>query len=211
MRSMPTAAEHKGNAMTPEQVARDIFQRHQDAVVAAAETQTDALIAAAQRIVSCLLEEGRLFACGTGCSAANAQHLTVRLLNRLERERPGLPVFCLSDSAPLLTALAAEGGGGDMLARPLRALGKAGDLLVVFSASGTAASLVQAVLGAHERNMDVIAFTGHEGGDIGRVLLPDDIEVRIPVHSPVRTDEVHLLLLNALCELTERELFGDAC
>ncbi|MFP5383270.1 MAG: SIS domain-containing protein [Gammaproteobacteria bacterium] len=197
--------------MTPEQVARDIFQRHQDAVVAAAETQTDALVGAAQRVVRCLLEEGRIFACGTGCSAANAQHLTVRLLNRLERDRPGLPVFCLSDSAPLLTALAAEAGGGDIFARPLRALGRAGDLLIVFSSAGTAPGLVQTVLGAHERDMNVIAFTGHEGGDVGRVLLANDIEVRIPVHSPVRTDEVHLLLLNVLCELTERELFGDAC
>lgn len=196
--------------MTPEQVARDIFQRHQDAVVAAAETQTESLVTAAQRIVHCLLEDSRLFACGTGCSAANAQHLTVRLLNRLERDRPGLPVFCLSDGAPLLTALAAEAGGGDIFARPLRALGKSGDLLIVFSATGTAAGLVQAVLGAHERDMNVIAFTGYEGGDIGRVLLPDDIEIRIPVHSSVRTEEVHLLLLNVLCELTERELFGDA-
>lgn len=197
--------------MTPEQIARDIFQRHQDAVVAAAETQTEALVASAQRIVGCLLEEGRLFTCGTGCSAANAQHLTVRLLNRLERERPGLPAFCLSEGGALLTALAGETGGGDLFARPLRALGKAGDLLVVLSATGTSASLVQAVLGAHERGMSVIAFTGHEGGDIARVLLPDDVEVRIPVHSPVRTEEVHLLLINVVCELVERELFGDAC
>lgn len=196
--------------MNPEQIVHDIFQRHQDAVVAAAETQSAAIIGAAQRIVRCLLEEGRLFACGTGGSAANAQHLSVRLLSRLERERPGLPVFCLSDGSPLLTALMGETGSSDLFARPLRALGRDGDLLLAFSATGTAASTVQAVLSAHERGMDVIALTGHEGGDIARVLAPEDIEIRIPVSSPVRTEEVHLLLVNLLCELVEREIFGDS-
>lgn len=195
--------------MAPEQVIRDIFQRHQDAVVATAETQVDALAAAAQRVVACLLEEGRLFVCGSGGSAANAHHFTVKMLNRLERDRPGLPVFCLSDGAPLLTSLATHTGQGELFARPLRALGRPGDLLIALSGTGMSTNSVQAILSAHERSMHVVALTGQDGGDMARVLAVDDIQVRVPTAAAVRTEEVHLLLINALCELVERELFGD--
>lgn len=194
--------------MAPGQLIRDIFQSHQDAVVGTVETQQEALTAAAQCVVTCLLDEGRLFVCGSGGSAANAHHFTVKMLYRLERDRPGLPVFCLSDGAPLLTSLAANAVHGELFARPLRALGRQGDLLIALSGTGMSSNAVQAILAAHERGMRVIALTGQDGGDMARVLAVDDIQVRVPTTSAVRTEEVHLLLINALCELVERELFG---
>lgn len=195
--------------MNPEQIVHDIVQRHNDAVAAAAETQMTAIIAGAARIVRSLLDEGRLITCGSGASAANAQHLAVKLLGRLDRDRPGLPALCLSDSGAVLSAINAQNGSGDLFARQLRALGRSGDVLVVFSATGNSSAAVQAVISAHDRDMAVIAFTGQDGGDLARVLRPDDIEIRVPVSSPVRIEEVHLLLANLVCDLLERELFGD--
>ena len=196
--------------MDPENVIHETFSAHVEAASDVAETQVPAIIAGAQRLVRCLLEERRLFVCGSGGSAANAQHFAVKMLGRLERERPGLPVFCLADGAPLVTSLAGNYGTADVFARQLRALGQAGDVLVALSATGMSANTVQAIVAAHDRNMDVMALTGNEGGDVTRVLGDDDIEIRVPASSPIRTEEVHLLLVNVLCDLIERELFGDS-
>lgn len=195
--------------MEPEEAARHSINSHLDTVAAVLEGQIPALLAGAGRLTRCLLDEGRIFACGSGGCAANAQHFATRMLDRLERERPGLPVFCLADGTALLTSISGNYGMPDMFARPLRALGRQGDVLVALSATGTSANTVQAILAAHDRGMDVVALTGHDGGDIARVLGPDDIEIRVPTGSPVRAEETHLLLLNVLCDIAERELFGD--
>lgn len=196
--------------MEPESTVRDMISGHIDAAASVLETQTPALVAAAGLLVRALLDEGRIFVCGNGGSAANAQNLTLKLMGRLERERPGLPVFCLSENASLVTALAANFGAADVFARQLRALGQAGDVLIALSASGTSANSVQAVVAAHDRGMSVIVITGHDGGDMARTLGNDDVEIRVPASSPVRVEEIHLLLVNVLCDLLERELFGDS-
>lgn len=195
--------------MDPESAVQDTINAHIAAATTVRDTQTPALVASAQRLVRCLLEERRIFVCGSGGSAANAQHLAVKLLGRLERERPGLPVFCLADSAALVTSLGANHGTAEVFARQLRALGQAGDVLVALSSTGMSANTVQAIISAHDRGMDVIALTGHQGGDVSRVLANDDLEIRVPVASPVRAEEIHLLLTSVLCDLVERELFGD--
>lgn len=195
--------------MEPEDAVRNMISGHIDAAAAVLETQTPALVAGAGLLARCLLDEGRIFVCGNGSSATNAQQLAATLLGRLERERPGLPVFCLSENASLVTALAGNYGVADTFSRQLRALGQAGDVLVAISASGMSANTVQAVIAAHDRDMTAIVLTGHDGGDLARVLGHDDIEVRVPTSSPVRGGEIHLLLVNVLCDLLERELFGD--
>ncbi|MFZ5722345.1 MAG: D-sedoheptulose-7-phosphate isomerase [Pseudomonadota bacterium] len=195
--------------MEPESAVRDMISSHIDAAAGVLETQTTGLLTAAERLVRCLLEEGRIFSCGNGGSAANAQQFAAKLLGRLERERPALPVFCLAENAALATSLAGHYGAADMFARQLRALGRHGDILIAISASGMSANTVQAVLAAHDRGMTAIVLTGHDGGDIARVLGNDDLEIRVPTVSTARTEEIHLLLLNVLCDLLERELFGD--
>lgn len=196
--------------MDPEESVRNMVSSHIDATAAILETQIPALVAGAGMLARCLLAEKRIFACGNGGSAANAQQLSVRLLGRLERERPGLPVFCLAENAALVSALADSYGTNDTFARQLRALGQAGDVLVVLSATGNSTNTVQAVLAAHDRGMSVLALSGHDGGELARALDHDDIDVRVPTSSPVRCEEVHLLLINVLCDLLERELFGDS-
>lgn len=195
--------------MEPEKAIRDAVNNHIEAAAAILETQIPALIACSERLVRCLLEENRIFVCGSGGSAANAQHFSVKMMGRLERERPALPVFCLSDGAALLTSLSGSYGNDDVFARPLRALGQPGDVLVALSSTGMSANTVQAIVSAHDRNMDTIALTGHEGGDIALVLKNNDLEIRVSTTSMLRAEEIHLLLINTLCDLLERKLFGD--
>lgn len=174
-----------------------------------ASEQATAISVAASRCARCLVEERRLFVCGSGGSAANAQQFALKLLGRIERERPGLPVFCLSGSAAIVTALTESHGSADLFARQLRALGQPGDVLVALSTQGLTPATVQAVVAAHDRQMDVVALTGGDGGDIARVLAEADIEVRAQSRSSHRVGELHLLVINLLCDLVEGELFGD--
>lgn len=187
---------------------RDNLIAHIDAATAALETEVPAINAAAQRLARCLLDESRIFCCGTASAAMLAQHFTVKLMGRLERERPGLPVFCLSDSAALMSALAENFGAQDVFARQLRALGMAGDVLVIV-ASGSLASAFQAIVAAHDRGMDVIVFSGREHDELRQVLREEDIEINVATASLMRAEEVQFLLLNLLADEVEKNLFGD--
>ena len=75
------------------------------------------------------------------------------------------------------TAMVTENHHADVYAKPIRALGQAGDTLVVISSSGNAANLIQAISAAHDRDINVIALTGRDGGDIPSVLTTEDIEL----------------------------------
>lgn len=195
--------------MNPDDAVRDSLIAHIDAASAALETQVPVIQLAAQRLARCLLDESRIFACGNAGSAVLAQHLTVKLLGRLERERPGLPIFCLTDNAPLLSALVDHFGAHDIFARQVRALGQPGDVLVTIAAGAAPASTMQAIIAAHDRGMDVIVFSGRDNDELEHMLADNDIEIRVASSSPMRTEEIHLLLLNVVCDILERELFGE--
>src|ERR1041385_5595199 len=61
---------------------------------------------ATEIMVKCLLANGKILACGNGGSAADAQHFSAELLNRFERERPGLAAIALTTDTSTLTAIA---------------------------------------------------------------------------------------------------------
>ncbi len=90
----------------------------------------------------------------------------------------------------------------------MRALGQPGDLLLLISSSGNAINLLQAIGAARDRGMDVIALTGRNGGAIGNLLGPSDIELCARVNFRSRIHEIHLLVLYCLCDLIDHKLFG---
>jgi len=187
---------------------RDSMLEHIDAVSLALETQAPAIAAAAHRLSRCLLDESRIFCCGTAGASTLAQHFTNKLMGKLERERPGLPVFCLSDNASLQATLSEHFGQHDVYSRQLRALGQPGDVLVIIAA--TASTIVlQSIVAAHDRGMDILVLCSRENEELRQVLRDGDTEIGVACESSSRAEEVQLLLLNLLSEQIERELFGD--
>ena len=166
------------------------------------------LVRAGASLTECLLADGKILLCGDGSSALIAQFFAVSLMNQGERERPGLPAVVLDNSTALLGAIEGDYGISEGFARQIRAIGQPGDRLVLFTSTGTAASLLNAVAAAHEREMTVIAITAHSGGHLPALLAERDIEVRVPVSTRFRIHENHLLLSFALCELVEYQMFG---
>jgi len=158
--------------------------------------------------VQALLDGNKILCCGNGGSAADAQHFAAELLNRFEIERPGLPALAITTDSSTLTSIANDYDYNEIFSKQVRALGRSGDILLAISTSGNSANVIQAVHAAHEREMKVIALTGRDGGAIGKLLSGGDVEIRIPVQSTARIQEVHILSLHCLCDLIDIQLFG---
>lgn len=173
-----------------------------------AESRVADIEAVARALVDTLMQDQRIFCCGNGASAGNAQSFASKMGNRFERERPAFPVIMLGDVA-VTTAIAADGCFQDVYARPLQALARPGDLLLALSASGNATNIAQAARVMQQNGGRVVAITGDEGGELGRLLRPGhDIHLRLPGNAASRVHEAQLFVLNCCCDLIDREFFG---
>jgi D-sedoheptulose 7-phosphate isomerase len=194
--------------MEYETLVEQLFHHSINAKIDCVEVVTPSLVRAGMMLAECLLSDGKVLVCGNGGSSLNAQFFATTLMNQGERERPGLPAIVLDNSSAMLTAIENDYGLNDAFARQIRALGQAGDRLVIFTRTGIPANLLNAVTAAHERDMVVIAITAQDGGHLPVLLSDRDIEIRVPLASRFRIYENHLLLSFALCELIEYQMFG---
>ncbi|MDR2638081.1 MAG: phosphoheptose isomerase [Zoogloeaceae bacterium] len=166
------------------------------------------LAVACEAMTEALLRDGRILSCGNGGSAADAQHFAAELVGRFETERQELAALALSTDSSILTAVGNDYGFQEIFARQVRALGRAGDILLAISTSGNSANVIQAIAAAQEREMRVVALTGRGGGQIGEMLRADDIHLCVPATRTARIQEVHLLLLHCLCDGIDNLLLG---
>ena len=174
----------------------------------AADKLVDPIQQAGDKIVQCMLNNGKILSCGNGGSAADAQHFSAELVNRFEKERPGLPAFALTTDSSTLTAIANDYDYNQIFSKQITALGQPGDVLLAISTSGNSANVLEAINASHEREMIIIALTGKDGGSIARLLKEQDIEIRIPSNRTARIQEVHLLVIQCLCDFIDTQLFG---
>lgn len=167
------------------------------------------LAESAEMIVNCLLEGGKILSCGNGGSAADAQHFSSEMLNRFERERPGLPAIALTTDSSTLTSIANDYAYQEIFAKQIGALGHPGDVLLAISTSGNSANVLRAVETAKEQQMTVVALTGRDGGKLASLLHGEDREIRVDSPSTARIQEVHLLSIHCLCDLIDTLLLGE--
>ncbi len=188
---------------------KQIFEQSIQTKIEAMPLLVDPIAGAAELIVAQLLEGCKILSCGNGGSAGDAQHFSSEMLNRFERERPGLPAIALTTDTSTLTSIANDYSYERVFARQIEALGQPGDLLLAISTSGNSNNVSAAIEAAHEREMAVIALTGKEGGEAAKLLVPGDVEIRVPSGSTARIQEVHLLVIHCLCDLVDQQLLGS--
>lgn len=164
---------------------------------------------AAAVMANALLNERKIFACGNGGSAADAQHFSAEMLNRFERERPGLPAIALTTDASTLTSIGNDYRFEDIFAKQVRALGQPGDVLLAISTSGNSANINLAVDAAHERGMRCVALNGRNGGKLTSLLTASDVDIRVSGTSTARIQEVHGIVIHCLCDLIDYQLLGE--
>ena len=165
---------------------------------------------AAARMISALLADHKILVCGNGGSAADAQHFSAELLNRFERERPGLPAISLTTDTSTITSIANDYNFDDIFAKQVRALGQPGDILLGITSSGNSQNVIRALHAAHERGMIVVVLNGRDGGETTAVLAGDDVNICVPGTSTARIQEVHGIAIHCLCDLIDYQLLGQS-
>ncbi len=175
--------------------------------IAAADSITDTIVLAGERMAQALLDGRKIMSCGNGGSAADAQHFSSEILNRFEMERPSLPAMALTTDSSTITSIANDYHYNEIFAKQIRGLAQTGDVLLAISTSGNSANIVEAIHAAHDRGTLVIALTGKDGGEMGALMEGNDVEVRVPAQVTCRIQETHLLIIHCLCDLIDQKLF----
>lgn len=191
-----------------DQYVYDVFHASIEAKMQAGEALAPLIVAASEQLVQCLLNEGKILACGNGPCAGLAQIFTHHLIHDCKRERPSLPAVTLGSDIVNVTAIANENSFNDVFAREIRAIGQSDDILLVICCSGNSSNILQAVQAAHERGMHIIALTGCKESHVSSLLDTHDKELCAAVEARARIHEIHLLVLFCLCDLIEEKLFG---
>ena len=175
-----------------------------------AQSLSAPISAAVQALLACITGGGKILACGAGVSASQAQMFASLCVSGFERDRPELAAVALSaDSGFLASVSGAAGLSAHYLARQVRALGQASDVLLVISITGNDHSLLEAVEAAHERDMMVVVLTGHTGGALAARMRETDVLICVPHERPARVRETHDLVLNCLCDGVDTQLLGE--
>ena len=174
----------------------------------AIEQMAAPVAAAIETMTQCLLNGGKILACGNGGSAGDAQHFAAELIGRFEAERQELAAIALTTDSSILTAVGNDYGFDQIFSKQVRGLGHAGDVLLAISTSGNSSNVIAVIKAAHEHDMTVIAMTGKGGGQIGEMLQDHDINLCVPADRTARIQETHLLVIHCLCDGIDAMLLG---
>ncbi|HEU4563002.1 MAG TPA: SIS domain-containing protein [Gemmatimonadaceae bacterium] len=146
---------------------------------------------------------GTLCFCGTGGSAADAQHMATEYVVRYMRDRRAYPAVALTTDTSLLTAAGNDLGFEQVFARQVEALAKPGDLLIIHSTSGNSPNVLRAAEAARARGVPVLALSARDGGALRELA---DHSVVVPTERTDRAQEIHLCIQHLICEIIEGEL-----
>ena len=148
------------------------------------------LARALETLEKALAERRQVFLAGNGGSAATASHMAQDLVKDVAKKGGrGLQALALSDSVPLITAIANDESYSEIFASQLAALGQPGDVLIVFSGSGNSPSIVRAVAVAQQMQITTIAFLGMRGGRVAKMA---DVAVIVPSDEYGPIEDVHM-------------------
>ena len=155
-------------------------------------------------MVAALKSDRRIYFCGNGGSAADAQHLAAELTGRFYTDRKALAAEALHCNTSYLTAVANDYGFDEIYARMIEGIAQEGDVLIGLSTSGNSKNIVKAFEKAKERNVIAISFTGEDGGALKHL---SNYCINVPSTDTPRIQETHILIGHIICQLVEEKYF----
>ena len=155
-------------------------------------------------MVERLKNGNRIYFCGNGGSAADAQHLAAEFSGRFYADRDALPAEALHCNTSYLTAVANDYSYDVVYSRLVKGIASKGDVLVGLSTSGNSVNIIKAFEVANEKKVITVGFTG-EGG--GKMKSTSDYLLAIPSKNTPRIQESHILLGHIICQLVEEKYF----
>ena len=174
-----------------------------------AESLPGDIARAGEALAAALKNGNKALACGNGGSAADSQHFAAEIVGRFERERPGMPAIALTVDTSAITAIANDYDWDSVFAKQVEALAQPGDVLLAISTSGNSRNILAAMKAAQRKGVAVIALTGRDGGEMAKLVGPNDFHLNVAHPRTMRVQEIHLLVVHCLCEVVDNVLFGE--
>jgi len=156
-----------------------------------------------EELAAVLAAGGRLLAAGNGGSAGQAQHLTGELVGRYRDDRRPFSAICLTAETSSLTAIANDYPAAELFARQVEAHGRPGDVLVLFSTSGTSPNILEAACRGARAGLRVWALTGPRPNPLAEIA---DEALSVDAEYTATVQELHLVSLHILCAAFDRAL-----
>ena len=155
--------------------------------------------------IDALSNGNKVIFCGNGGSAADSQHLAAELMGRYKIDRNPMPAISLTTDTSALTAIGNDYGYEYVFSRPLRGIGKKGDVLVGISTSGNSKNILEAFKTAKELGIKTVAFTGKNGGEM---IKEADITLNVPSEITNNIQEMHIASGHIICGIVENYFFS---
>lgn len=190
--------------ITPTQYLNDVLSEALDVKARFFSAHKDRLNFASVVLAAAVKSGGKVLALGNGGSAADAQHFAAEMTGRMLVERNPLPAIALTTDTSALTAIGNDYGFDKVFSRQVQALGKSGDVLVAISTSGNSPNVIEAVKAAIERDLVIIGLTGEGGGQLAKLLRPQDFLFMAESRNTCRIQETHIFALHVLVDLMDR-------
>lgn len=187
------------NKDTEKQIIK-VIEIHRQLTAELQKTGVDTIAAVAEAIIEALRNNGTIYICGNGGSAADAQHIAGELVGRFRRERKALAAVALSTDTSILTSIANDYSFEKVFSRQVEALVRKSDILWAFSTSGESANVLEAAKSAKEKGAQVIAFTGRADSTLEKIA---DICFCIHTEATARSQEIHQLAYHIICDIVE--------
>lgn len=168
------------------------------------ESLLNTLQQCAEAIVAAYNSGKRVYLCGNGGSASDAQHIAAEFTGRFYKNRTALPAQALHCDTSYLTAVANDYSYDVVYSRLVEGITHAGDVLIGLSTSGNSGNVVKAVEMAKTKGVITIGFTGEKGGQMKELC---DYLINVPSNDTPRIQECHILAGHIICQLVEEIYF----
>ena len=170
---------------------------------------TKEVVDLACQMVITLRQNGKILIFGNGGSAADAQHMAAEFVNRFLINRRPLAAIALTTDTSTLTAIGNDFSFDEIFSKQMQALGKPEDLALGISTSGGSVNVIKGIEVAKGIGMRTAVLTGGLAGDGGELGKVADLTLNVPTAKTQHIQEVHLWIEHVLCEIVEREIFGE--
>lgn len=160
--------------------------------------------ALASRCISSLRSGGKIIFAGNGGSFADAQHLSAEFISRFKFDRAPLASLALGTNNSAISAIGNDYGYGQVFARELEAVARAGDVFVGISTSGNSPNIMAAAEKAAALGISCVCLTGRTGGKLAGICEC----LRMPSEETARIQECHITIGHIICGLVESQYFA---
>ena len=176
-------------------------------------------------------KDRKLLVCGNGGSASDSEHIVGELMKefKLKREvyhdqaeamqridpemggilakhlQGALPAIALTGHSSLTTAFMNDSNPELIFAQQVHGYGKAGDVFLGISTSGTSRNILFAAVTAKSKGLKIIGLTGQKPNRLAQLA---DVCIQVTETETYKIQELHLPVYHCLCMMLEEHFFG---